>query len=110
MVAGVMIPSPEEISNDTVYLNTVNERNVNSWNCTIQVDGQAIPFKLDTGAEITVVTEETAKGLKEQKMKKSKKRLCGADQKHPCPRFQIYKTANLCSETITPESLRITCY
>ena len=42
------------------------------------MNGYDNPFIVDTGIEVTVVSEETAKGLKARKMEKSKKQLCWA--------------------------------
>ena len=104
--------STEEICNDTAYLNSVNgDQNGNSWNCTIQVNGHAIPFKLDTGAEVTVVTEESAKsfkGSKDGEVQEDRKQLTVLGTLTTT--LVRSSTANICSETITPKSVRITCY
>ena len=51
------------------------------WNKTILVDGKQVCFKLDTGAEATVMSEEVWKLLGAVELKKPTKRLCGPDQK-----------------------------
>ena len=48
------------------------------WTCTISVRGQDIPFKVDTGAEVTVVSEKYAKMLLPG-VKPPSKRLHGPD-------------------------------
>ena len=40
-----------------------------------------MPFKLDTRAEVTVVSESVLKSVDPDKLKQSSKRLCGPDQK-----------------------------
>ena len=71
-----------EDSEDVAYLNSVNGTTSNSWNCSVVVNGVAIPFKLDTGAEVTVITEGTAEDLNvKHSMGKPKKKLFGADRR-----------------------------
>ena len=69
---------------EEAYLNTVNGSNEAGkvWNCVVRVNGVTTSFKLDTGAEVTVVTKETAEHLKSvKKWQKSEKKLCGADRR-----------------------------
>ena len=67
---------------DIAYLNTVYKNSSNSWNCQVTVNGVATFFKLDTGAEVTVITEKSAEDLNAKHlMANSKKRLFGADRK-----------------------------
>ena len=47
------------LSADNVYLDTVNNVNANQWNVTVLVGSNPIVFKVDTGAEVTALTEET---------------------------------------------------
>ena len=50
------------------------------WNITIQVEGNDVCFKLDTGAEVTVVGERVLHSLDSKKLQTPTKRLCGPDQ------------------------------
>ena len=45
------------------------------------INGQKLPFKLDTGAEVTVVSESVVKSVDADKLKQPSKRLCGPDRK-----------------------------
>ena len=45
------------------YLNTVTSNSTQIWNCVVLVDGVEVPFKIDTGAEVTVVTEAVGDSL-----------------------------------------------
>ena len=42
---------------DISYLNTITSNTTQTWNCVVLVDGVEVPFKIDTGVEVTVVTE-----------------------------------------------------
>ena len=46
---------------ETVYLDTLEGQKPtqNSWTCHIEVNGKATMFKIDTGAEVSAVTEQT---------------------------------------------------
>ena len=56
-----MPPSMPEIQEEA-YLNTVNSStDGNTWSCIVKVDETPPSFKLDIGAEVTLVTEATAK-------------------------------------------------
>ena len=49
---------------DTLFLDAVTSKNDSSeWRTTVRLEGQAIPFKMDTGAEVSVITEEVYKSL-----------------------------------------------
>ena len=70
----------EELS-ELAFLNTIDTAENSMWNKTILVDGKQVCFKLDTGAEATVMSEEVWKLLGAVELKKPTKRLCGPDQK-----------------------------
>ena len=82
-VASVNSSSPSsETEYDTAYLNAVTSgSNAKTWTCEIMVDGQNVPFKIDTGAKVTVITELVAKQLQPKKLLKSWKNLCGPVRK-----------------------------
>ena len=65
---------------DTLFLNTIDTGQKTMWNVTIQVEGNDVCFKLDTGAEVTVVGEKVLHSLNSKKLQTSIKRLCGPDQ------------------------------
>ena len=63
------------------YLNTIGADQATMWNCTIRVDGHEVPFKVDTGAEVTVISEELWTSLHLSQLKPPTKRLHGPDSK-----------------------------
>ena len=72
------IHDPPE-SDDFAFLNTVGSDRGTFWTCTISVNGQNVPFKVDTGAEVTVISEKYAK-LLSQDLQPPSKRLHGPDR------------------------------
>ena len=80
-VADVMEEREAEECCDVSYLYTVNLEQGNSWNSTISVEGQQTSFKLDTGAEVTVISEHTLQALNPQQIQKATRKLCGPDRK-----------------------------
>ena len=54
-------PNSASDSVETAYLDTPEGQKPtqNSWTCPIEVNGKAILFKIDTGAEVSAVTEQT---------------------------------------------------
>ena len=65
---------------EKLFLDTINSGQRNMWNVTIQVEGKDVCFKLDTGAEVTVVGEKVLNSLNSKKLQTPTKRLCGPDQ------------------------------
>ena len=45
------------------YLSTLGTRDVSVWTCTIQVNDQDVSFKVNTGAEVTVISKDVSKAL-----------------------------------------------
>ena len=70
------ICDPSESLDDFAFLNTIGSDCDAFWTCIISVSGQDIPFKVDTGAEVTVVSEKYAKILSRD-LKPPSKRLHG---------------------------------
>ena len=66
---------------DVSYLSTIGTDNDSSWNATIQINGQSEVFKLDTGAEVTAITEPTLTKLGNVQLRPAAKSLCGPDKK-----------------------------
>ena len=70
----------EDQDYDMCYLTAVvADESRSSWNTTVTVNGREISFKLDTGAEVTVISDGALKALGESELQSSKKRLCGPD-------------------------------
>ena len=83
-ISDVNTGAPNEQSQeyyDTLFLDTIDSGQKNTWNVTIQVEGNDVCFKLDTGAEVTVVGENVLHSLDSKKqLQTPTKRLCGPDQ------------------------------
>ena len=58
------------------------EGNSNSWRVIIKVNGQGVNFKIDTGAEVSVITERTMDSLKlnHKLSRETTKQLMGANK------------------------------
>ena len=70
---------------DTAYLNTLTSGKDDScWKSNIMIEGINVPFKLDIGAEVTVVSQNVLELLGPNRIRDTSKRLCGPDQK-PLP-------------------------
>ena len=50
------------LSTVTAYLNTVEDSNM-TWNTTMLIDEQEGSFKIDTGAEVTVISDKSLDSL-----------------------------------------------
>lgn len=49
---------------ETAYLNTVESTDRNMWEIKIKIEDKCVPFKVDTGAEVNVLSDSTWKSLK----------------------------------------------
>ena len=47
--------SDGELYSDTVYLDAVNRDDEKQWNDKVLVEADHVPFKVDTGAEVTAL-------------------------------------------------------
>ena len=80
-IADIITFKNEYDNSDITFLNTIDSAEDNTWNKTILVEGKQVCFKLDTGAEATVLSEEVMELLGVKQLKKPTKELCGPDQK-----------------------------
>lgn len=73
------------VEEDNTYLNAVTivgtrDQDSNWLSCTVSVNNQDIKFKVDTGAEVTVITEDVVTQLGIHKtLRPTKRLLCGPD-------------------------------
>ena len=67
-------------STDTTFLDVVQTGNNTVWTATIQLNQQQITFKLDTGAEVTAVSQRVYESLPNVKLQKSSRALMGPAQ------------------------------
>ena len=71
----------EDQQEKSSFLDTIHETKGTSWTAPIKINGQEIVLKLDTGAEVTAVFAKTFKTLKNIKLQKLTKVLCGTNSK-----------------------------
>lgn len=65
---------------DASYLDVVSANmSETHWSVMVTINGQEMCFKLDTGAEVTVISNHTWELLKENELQSSNKRLYGPD-------------------------------
>ena len=62
------------------YLSTIDTREETSWFTTVAVNSEPMKFKVDTGAEVTALTEEALIQLGTIQLKSPSKVLCGPDR------------------------------
>ena len=67
----------DELSLDSAFLDAMTSASQNSWNTNVLLEKTSVNFKLDTGAEVTAITEETFKQLNGITMNKPSKSLHG---------------------------------
>ena len=65
---------------DAAYLDVVQSDSEQGWSATVQVTGIPVLFKLDTGAEVTAISEEIYKTLSRVTLKKPSRVLYGPAQ------------------------------
>ncbi|XP_062512805.1 uncharacterized protein K02A2.6-like [Corticium candelabrum] len=71
------IETVDSESRDGAYVFPVNVSKRITWSSKISVGGKELTFKLDTGAEVTVITEEAHRMLEMPKLQKPSKALYG---------------------------------
>lgn len=70
----------EEDHSDSAFLDTLCNDNTSVWTSEVNINGEKISFKLDTGAEVTAISKETWKVLGEPTLQPSDKHLFGPAQ------------------------------
>ena len=65
---------------DSAFLDTVSNEEKNVWTSNLTINGKQIPFKLDTGAEVTAVSQETWQMLGKPALQRPNKHLFGPAQ------------------------------
>ena len=75
---GTPTPSANEVCMDSAFLDTLGSSNEKFWTSMVTLQDQEVQFKLDTGAEVTAISEETYKKLAtKSSLKKPTKDLFG---------------------------------
>lgn len=62
---------------DDQFLGAINSHSQTRWTETVLLNGHPIQFKLDTGAEVTAVSEATYAHIGKPQLGKSDKKLLG---------------------------------
>jgi hypothetical protein len=66
---------------DTLFLDTVsNDKRVNTWQDDVSVNHKLVKFRLDTGADATVLPAETYSRLFQRPLSSADKLLCGPNR------------------------------
>jgi len=74
-------PMQDTSTLDSFFLDTVEDmQNSSYWTASIFVNGSAISFKLDTGAEVTAITEQTLESLGSPNLRRPNRKLCGPNR------------------------------
>ena len=66
-------------SQDDVFLGQVGNQNNNPWTVTLQLNGSPVEFCIDTGAEVTVISEATYRQVGSPKLEPPQRMLRGLD-------------------------------
>ena len=69
-----------ESTEDDAFLGTVGQGNTDLWVTKARVNGMLIEFQIDTGAEVTVLSEQDFERLGEMTLLLSQRTLCGPNQ------------------------------
>jgi hypothetical protein len=78
-----LLPNTEEDSDyyDTAYLDALGRGESPCWMTKLSINGREITFKMDTGAEVTAISEQVFRKLNLGPLTRAHKVLCGPDRK-----------------------------
>ena len=71
------VSTVQEDDPNMAFLDTLSEDNSSVWIANLIMNGKKIPFKLDTGAEVTAISKDTWKALGEPSLQTTNKQLFG---------------------------------
>ena len=79
---------------DIAFLVVVSGNQKSTWTATVSLEGKQVQFKLDTGAAVTAITEETYNVIQCPTLRKSSKALYGPSNQelHVLGQFTGYLT------------------
>ena len=60
----------QTVSDDTAYLDAMGDSQQDTWTAKIYVGSQEATFKIDTGAEVTAISEKLYKSLRSPALQK----------------------------------------
>ena len=87
---------------DNAFMDTVNSGTQNAWFTTIRMGEKETKFKLDTGAEVTAITQETYEHLGKPQLVASDKVLYGPSQ-HSLGVLGKFRCSLTSAEKVTPQ-------
>ena len=80
-VATISVAPPQPQEEDIKFLDTIEGAQENIWEIKVLVEDKLIIFKVDTGAEVTVISEQAWKSLQSDKpLQNPNTFLCGPDR------------------------------
>ena len=81
-VVGELPPTTDlDDMDDVAYLSTIDSDQGNAWTCHINVNGHDVSFKIDTGAEVTVISDNITKSIGLHQLHPPSKKLHGPDNR-----------------------------
>ncbi|XP_029192721.2 uncharacterized protein LOC114959009 [Acropora millepora] len=101
----------EDSSEDDVSVMTIGEavnmvENNSKWKTNVLIRNHNVKFKIDTGADVTVIPEDIFRRFKLGRLQSTSKKLCGADQKGLCVMGEIREKLTL-GETCVTEDIYV---
>ena len=106
----VVPATQEELTLDDAYLNTVTSQQETAWRITLSLEQTKVCFKMDTGAEVTAISDRVYTSLPSHPILQPANRtlsgpahqklnvLGGPVSRHLDHRFRIMQTDNLCDQ------------
>ena len=101
----------DDSSEDDVSVMTIGEavnmvEDNSKWKTNVLIRNHNVKFKIDTGADVTVIPEDIFRRFKLGRLQSTSKKLCGADQKGLCVMGEIRETLTL-GETCVTEDIYV---
>ena len=68
---------PDESNLDSAFLDTLTQNSPETWRVKLKLANQTLEFKIDTGAEVTAISDVAFRAFKRLKLDRPKKMLYG---------------------------------
>ena len=99
-----VLSEPQDQLDDEFYIATVHGiKSTNVWTATIRVNGVPMEFKIDTGADVSVLPESALQHLKGIRLQPSSKRLTGPNAQALVVRGQFLATCTYKDQHVREE-------
>eukprot|EP00731_Ephydatia_muelleri_P019117 Em0011g1157a len=69
--------SPQQSDLSPVFLDTLSLASETSWTIKVKVEGENLSFKVDTGAEVTAISEKSYREINKPQLEKAGRKLYG---------------------------------